>query len=127
MPAELSAFPVPAFAVQTLAENAVKHGLEKLRTGGAVQIRAQRLEDGLVEILVADTGAGIPWLWEQNGQPGEGPLPFFGLGLRNVMARLEQLYERRDLLRFESAPGQGTRVRLLLPPVPQPEPTSPVN
>ncbi|WP_397547519.1 histidine kinase [Rhodothermus marinus] len=126
-PAELSAFPVPAFAVQTLAENAVKHGLEKLRTGGAVQIRARRLEDGLVEILVADTGAGIPWLWEQNGQPGEGPLPFFGLGLRNVMARLEQLYGRRDLLRFESAPGQGTRVRLLLPPVPQPEPTSPVN
>jgi len=43
------------------------------------------------------------------------------------MARLEQLYGRRDLLRFESAPGQGTRVRLLLPPVPQPEPTSPVN
>ncbi len=127
LPAELDTFPVPAFAVQTLAENAVKHGLEKLRTGGAIQIRARRLDDGLVEILVADTGVGIPWLWEQNGQPAEGPMPFFGLGLRNVLARLEQLYGRRDLLRFESAPGQGTRVRLLLPSVPQPEPTAPEN
>ncbi|SHK11720.1 histidine kinase [Rhodothermus profundi] len=126
LPATLQSFPVPAFAVQTLAENAVKHGLEKLRASGTIQIQVQRLENGLVEILVADTGVGIPALWEQNGQATEGPLPFFGLGLRNVMARLEQLYGRRDLLRFESAPGQGTRVRLLLP-TPQTEPASSAN
>jgi len=125
VPPDLLSFPVPAFAVQTLAENAVKHGLEKLRAGGTVQIRARRHADGLVEILVADTGVGIPALWEQNGQPTEGTLSFFGLGLRNVMARLEQLYGRRDLLRFESAPGQGTRVRLLLP-TPAPQMASPV-
>lgn len=127
LPDELTSFPVPAFAVQTLAENAVKHGLEKQRTGGTLHIQVQRLADGMVEILVADTGVGIPALWVHNGRTTEEPLPFLGLGLRNIMARLEQLYGRRDLLRFESAPGQGTRVRLLLPPVPQLESTSPTN
>lgn len=110
----LGAASIPAFAVQTLAENAVQHGLGKLRKGGTLHIQARRLPDGLLEVLVADSGIGIPALWEQNGQV-QGRLPFFGIGLRNVAERLEQLYGRSDLLRFESAPGQGTRVWLYVP------------
>lgn len=111
---ELGAVSIPAFAIQTLAENAVQHGLGKLRKGGTLQIRARRVPDGLLEVLVADSGVGIPALWEQNGQ-AQGQLAFFGIGLRNVAERLEQLYGRSDLLRFESAPEQGTRVWLYVP------------
>ncbi len=118
--AAVRSVPVPAFAVQTLVENAVKHGLEKQRGGGCLRLAARPGPDGLTEIVVADTGAGIPELFDQ---PVDIPLPetLFGLGLTNVSARLEQLYQRRDLLRIASRPGRGTTVRLLLPPAPATE------
>lgn len=107
----LMELPVPAFAVQTLVENAVKHGIERKRGGGRLTLGSRRA-DGLAEITVADTGVGIPALF---GPEGEGGADFFGLGLRNVAARLERLYGRHDLLRLESAPEAGTVARLLIP------------
>ena len=140
--------PVPAFAVQTLVENAVKHGIERQRGGGSVRISA-RLDVAdpgrasadassdeapfALEILVADTGAGIPALYPSaalvhlqdlaDAPPDapaapDDPLPFFGTGLRNVHGRLQTLYGRSDLLQLHSAPGAGTTARLLLPPAP---------
>ena len=106
--------PVPAFAVQTLVENAVKHGLEKRRDGGTLRLLCEPMGDDLVQVCVEDTGIGIPALF---GLP-ETALPdadFFGIGLRNVAARLDKLYGRDDLLRLSSSPEEGTVVRLLLP------------
>ena len=112
---EVKAVPVPAFAVQTLVENAVKHGIEKQREGGRLRIVCRRLEDGLVEIVVSDTGVGIPALYD--AAPGElVPDGIYGIGLANVAERLEHLYLRTDLLRMESRPGEGATVRLLVPP-----------
>ena len=141
---DVAAFPVPAFAVQTLVENAVKHGIERQRGGGTVRIQAQmRSEkregweepDEWLEIRVEDTGAGIPALYapplDPHSPPPDAasaphdaasappdpdqPPDFFGTGLRNVFGRLQTLYGRSDLLRHESAPGAGTRVCLRLP------------
>ena len=121
---------VPAFAVQTLVENAVKHGIERKRGGGVVRLEGRRLDSGDVAVTVADTGVGIPALFPlgDGSTPlttgGSTPLPpgdaapdydFFGIGLRNVADRLEQLYGRGDLLSIESDPEAGTVVRLLLP------------
>ena len=110
----LRGHPVPAFAVQTLVENAVKHGLEKQRGGGRLRLACRETSEGLVEIVVADTGVGIPALFGAPEAPVREP-GFFGIGLRNVAARLEKLYGRSDLLRMHSAPEAGTTVRLLLP------------
>ena len=115
--ADLRSLPVPAFAVQTLVENAVKHGLEKRRNGGTLHLRCCETPDGLAEIVVADTGIGIPALFGK-GEAAVSDADFFGIGLRNVAARLEKLYERNDLLRMVSDPEQGTTVRLLLPLTP---------
>ncbi|ARA93119.1 hypothetical protein AWN76_008075 [Rhodothermaceae bacterium RA] len=111
----LRAHPVPAFAVQTLVENAVKHGLEQQRQPGRLELTAQLRADGLAEVTVRDTGAGIPALFERP-EPVVGKAPFFGLGLNNVADRLQRLYGRTDLLRIESTPEAGTTVTLLLPP-----------
>ncbi|HLT48375.1 MAG TPA: histidine kinase, partial [Rubricoccaceae bacterium] len=105
---------VPAFAVQTLVENAVKHGIERKRGGGVVRLEGRRLEGGDVEVTVADTGVGIPALFPA-GDGAAPPLDFFGIGLRNVADRLEQLYGRADLLTLTSDPETGTVVRLHLP------------
>jgi len=120
----LSDLPVPAFALQTLVENAVKHGIERKRGGGTLSLSSERTDDGLARIRVADTGLGIPALFANGdgsttlttGATSDAEPPdFYGIGLRNVAARLERLYDRSDLLRFTSAPGTGTVAELLIP------------
>ena len=125
---DLLDYTVPAFAIQTLVENAVKHGLEKARAEGAVKVTAA-YADGELSITVSDTGVGIPALFntETERLDTEGDRPpdtnsFFGIGLRNVTARLEYLYGRMDLLEITSKPGRGTTVVLR---VPNPHPADP--
>ena len=113
---ELRAFPVPAFAVQTLVENAVKHGLARRRGGGAVHLAARAADEG-AEVEVSDTGTGIPALFGREPAAGE-EQSFYGIGLRNVATRLEQLYGRSDLLRLSSHPDAGTTALLRLPAAP---------
>ena len=62
--------------LQTLVENAIKHGLEPRTGGGTVWIRARR-NDGSVAVTVADDGDGF-----NNKTAGT------GIGLRNVRERL---------------------------------------
>ncbi len=128
----LADLPVPAFALQTLVENAVKHGIERKRGGGTLTLSSHRHDDpgsgpgqALAEIRVTDTGLGIPALFAGGDgstslttgavPKGSEPPEFFGIGLRNVAARLERLYGRSDLLRLTSAPESGTTARLLIP------------
>ncbi len=116
----LNATSVPAFVVQTLVENAVKHGIERKREGGILRLSSRSTEGGAMEITIADTGVGIPALFtdtpEADLSPESESAPvFFGIGLRNVTDRLEQLYGRTDLLHMTSDPEHGTVVRLLLP------------
>ncbi len=100
---------IPAFSVQTLVENAVKHGISKCRKGGTVSVRSM-LTDGCLFVEVEDTGQGIRL------PDGEQPLrKIAGIGLSNVMARLQHLYGRTDLLYFYSEPEKGTRVVLEVP------------
>ena len=109
--------PVPAFCVQTLVENAVKHGIERRRGGGSLSVRARTTEEG-VAVTVSDTGVGIPALFGRQ-EPASGREDFFGIGLKNVHARMELLYNREDLLLIESSPEEGTRATLLLPSQPE--------
>lgn len=101
--------PVPAFALQTLVENAVQHGIQPLRGGGTVRLEG-RCADGLAVLSVHDTGTGLPEDVGDDGLPA-----FFGIGLTNVADRLERLYARRDLLRLSSGPHGGTLAELRIP------------
>ena len=104
--------PVPAFAVQTLVENAVKHGIEPKRGGGAVSVSASQDGDTL-RVTVADTGVGIPSLFGPP-EPGDPEAGFHGVGLSNVRTRLRQLYGVDGGLSFQSSPD-GTTATLALP------------
>ncbi|MEM1095465.1 MAG: histidine kinase [Bacteroidota bacterium] len=109
----VKALPIPAFVVQTLVENAIKHGLEPQQGRGTLDVSAS-IDDQVLRIDVRDSGVGIPSLF------GEGPrsiqeVTFLGIGLHNVRARLEQLYGAEQTVRFESARGYGTHVQLLMP------------
>ena len=77
VPDNLRATPLPPMMLQTLVENAIKHGLEARTGGGTVWIRARRGEDGIVAITVADDGEGLNT--KNSGT---------GIGLKNVRERL---------------------------------------
>ena len=58
VPVELRETMVPPMSVQSLVENAVKHGITPLREGGEILLKA-RADAGHVRIEVSDTGPGF--------------------------------------------------------------------
>ncbi len=80
VPDELKQVPFPTMMLQTLVENAIKHGLEPKSGGGTVWIIARRIENS-VAVTVADDGEGF-----NAGSSGT------GIGLRNVRERLRLAY-----------------------------------
>ncbi len=76
VPEPLRATVLPSMMLQTLVENAIKHGLEPRTAGGTVWIRA-RAGDGEVAVTVADDGEGFNTRTSGTG-----------IGLKNVRERL---------------------------------------
>jgi nitrogen fixation/metabolism regulation signal transduction histidine kinase len=58
MPTSLENAPFPPLMLPTLVENAIKHGLEPLREGGTIIVKAEE-RDGCIRMSVADTGKGF--------------------------------------------------------------------
>lgn len=98
---------IPAFILQTLVENCIKHGIAKILHKGMVSIEARREGEWLV-CEVIDNGPGIDL----------GRI-YKSTGLSNSIARLENLYEQKNLLYFENT-GDGTLVRMKVPMVDHP-------
>jgi LytS/YehU family sensor histidine kinase len=74
---------IPAMIVQTLVENAVKHGVGGIRTQAVVEVSAEVSASGL-RIAVGDNGPGFPAAAMRAFPPGNG-----GYGLRNIRERLQ--------------------------------------
>ena len=85
--------PVPPMLLQTLVENAVRHGIAKLPQGGDLHIGAQRGLEHLV-LSVKNTGHYEP-----------GHISGTGIGLRNTRKRLEMLYGAKARLSINNKDG----------------------
>jgi DNA-binding LytR/AlgR family response regulator len=83
VPESLHAVPMPPMMLQTLVENAIKHGLEPIPGGGTIWVLA-RASDTTVAVTVADDGRGFS---EEGGGTG--------IGLKNVRERLRLAYGDR--------------------------------
>ncbi|QDR80747.1 sensor histidine kinase [Sporomusa termitida] len=104
---------IPAFILQPLVENAVKHGLLAKANGGTVELSAHKNGPQLV-ISISDTGLGIPpAVKEQILEYGYGKGA--GVGLTNVSERLKAIYGSKHSLIIHSVEGQGTTVVLHIP------------
>lgn len=103
LPESLRQVPLPPLMLQTLVENAIKHGLEPKPGGGTLWIRAQQTGD-MAKISVADDGVGF-----REGTAGT------GLGLKNVRDRLKLLYGERGGLSLATNFPEGVTATLLVP------------
>ena len=103
IPDELRATPLPAMMLQTLVENAIKHGLEPRTGGGTVWLRARR-DDAGVAVTVADDGDGF-----NSKTSGT------GIGLKNVRERLRLRYNGAANLSVAANFPRGVAATLTVP------------
>jgi len=101
---EALAATLPSFALQTLVENAVRHGAVPRVPATTLRVRAQMDGDEL-RVSVEDDGMGA--------EPAA--LEAGGTGLRRLRERLTGLYGASAALDLRTAPGQGLRAELRLP------------
>ena len=101
---EADDFDLPALSVQPLVENAIKHGLMQLESGGTVNIRSFETDTHYC-VEVSDNGAGF-----------DVTIPFSDknhVGLRNIRERLKTMVNGEIMI--ESELNVGTKALIMIP------------
>ncbi len=94
----------PAMMIQSLVENAIKHGLEPKPEGGRLTVKAE-INHGKLAVTVADTGLGF----------GKAATAGTGVGLNNIRERLKLLYGNKASMTVAENLPTGTVVTLTVP------------
>ena len=111
---------VPSMILQPLVENAVQYGIRGVEWEGWVTLRIWQ-EAGTVYIEVADNGRGMSQELIERVLRGENVKnrknsKSNGIGVYNVLERLQMYYTTEDVLEIESdGEGKGTRFTLKIP------------
>ncbi|MES2047057.1 MAG: histidine kinase [Pseudomonadota bacterium] len=93
---------VPAFLLQPLVENAIKHGVTNNMQLSTIAIRVRHEDDSLI-LEVLDNGKGVS------------ATPRSGIGTHNTAARLQLLYQDRHSFTLDHIAGLGTRALVRIP------------
>ncbi len=104
VPEGLMSADFPSMMIQSLVENAIKHGLEPKPEGGLLSVRAE-IVHGKLAVTVADTGLGF----------GKAATAGTGIGLANIRERLQLLYGNKASMTVAENPPSGTIVTLTVP------------
>ena len=94
----------PSMMLQTLVENAIKHGLEPKAEGGLLRVKAEVVH-GKLAVSVADTGLGF----------GKADTAGTGVGLANIRERLQLLHGSKATLTVTENLPSGTLVTVTVP------------
>jgi signal transduction histidine kinase len=94
----------PPMMIQSLVENAIKHGLEPKAEGGTLKVKAE-IVHGKLCVTVADTGLGF-------GRAATGGT---GVGLANIRERLMLLYGPKGSVTVTENQPSGTKVTITVP------------
>ena len=96
---------IPAFILQPLVENAIRHGLFPQPGGGTLRVVAE-LRGETLELEVSDTGAGAAASDVERAT---------GFGLRAARERIRGAFGAAARIDVDTSPGSGFRVRLSMP------------
>ena len=105
IPTAALAASLPSFALQTLVENAVRHGAAPRIETTTVKISAV-LTATMLTLIVTDNGSGAD-MQEAERSPGT--------GLRRLRERMRWLYGDRAQLQLVSAPNAGFAATVIVP------------
>jgi hypothetical protein len=108
VPEGLRSAEFPPMMIQSLVENAIKHGLEPKPEGGTLTVKAE-IVHGKLAVTVADTGLGF----------AKAATAGTGIGLNNIRERLLLLYGSKATLTVAENTPSGTKVTITVPYVAQ--------
>ncbi len=97
VPTDLHAIKIPRFLIQPLIENAIKHGINKLKEGGEISLTCKLIEDKL-HISIHDNGPKFDTEYQA------------GYGLQSTFDKLNLLYADK----FEVNINNGTYKEVLI-------------
>lgn len=114
---------IPPLTLQPVIENAYIHGLSSKEEGGIITIRVHN-EGAYLTVVIEDNGVGMEETMIQriadkviydhkNGARID--TRSNGIGMANVIERLELFYKEQDLMKITSKVGVGTKVIMTLP------------
>ena len=93
---------VPPMMLQTLTENAIKHGISNLKNGGFINLKAYRI-NGSLHIDITNSGTYKP---KPNHE---------GVGVQNTRERLQLLFDDQASLTIENGETNQVRTQIMLP------------
>jgi len=93
--------PVPPMMLQTLVENAIKHGISKRINGGVIKI-ISRFADNNFELIVQNTG-------NLDGQSNE------GFGFKSTRDRLKFLFNGKAYFKVEEIEKTKVQSKIIMP------------
>jgi sensor histidine kinase YesM len=96
-------FEVPPMMLQTLVENAIKHGISKLVRGGVVKVSSD-CKEASYELVVQNTG-------HLNG----GSISGGGFGLSSTQDRLQLLYGEKARFQIRQVSADLVEAKILIP------------
>jgi len=96
---------VPHLLLQPLVDNAIKHGIARLVSGGEIRISASQ-DDSDLHLEVRDNGPGF----REPSYSSSG-----GVGLRITRERLETIYGQDQSVEIRSLPEGGVAARVCIP------------
>ncbi|HXW66115.1 MAG TPA: histidine kinase [Burkholderiaceae bacterium] len=98
----------PPMMLQSLVENAIRHGVEPKPEGGELRVKAA-VVDGQLEVAVADSGVGL------TASGGSASTNVGGLGLANIRERLARLYPGRASFELRQLQPGGVEAKIRVP------------
>ncbi|MEB0031772.1 histidine kinase [Undibacterium sp. RTI2.1] len=104
MPEGLRSASFPPMMLQSLVENAIKHGLEVKAEGGTIRFHAEVAHNKL-RVSVSDNGLGF------GAMPSNGT----GLGLQNIRERLKLIYKEKGQMVITPNQPTGVCVTIEIP------------
>ncbi|NRD77790.1 histidine kinase [Bacillus sp. BRMEA1] len=120
---------VPRLILQPLVENAFIHGVEAYEENAEIRLQIYRCQESIY-VEVIDNGQGMTEDVRQKLlQYGEGNEAddgarleksgghSTGIGVKNVIRRLQLFYQCQDIVEIETELGKGTNFRLKIPDV----------
>lgn len=100
---------IPKMTLQSLVDNACEHGLSQSKGLKNISVTAA-LEDGFIALRVFDNGKGIDSQQADGLQSLDSP----GIGIKNVLGRLQFYFGDHFTFRVNSAVGEYTQITLTL-------------
>lgn len=90
---------IPKFLIQPLVENAIKHGLSKIKDTGEILVEVKQIKEDMT-ITIFDNGPDFP------------AEPVSGYGLQNLHDKLDIIYGNEAIINWENGADKHFKVTL---------------